>query len=130
LISLGFSASGSVPRALEAQVLRVCVEYDALHASGLAGADAIVQLKRRGFEPALLETLAGLVTAESSGERIVEIAISELRDGMVLAEDVYSMTGTLLLARGHSVKANLIERLRAMRPNLGTRQKLRVRLPD
>jgi DNA-binding response OmpR family regulator len=131
LITLGFAPKNStVPKALEAQVLRVCVEYDALHASGLSGADALGLLQRRGFEPELLTALTELVTAENTGSRVVELTLNELRDGMVLAEDVYGTSGTLLLARGHAVKANVIERLRIMRANLSGRQTLRVRLPD
>jgi CheY-like chemotaxis protein len=130
LVTLGFGTSNSVPRALEAQALRLSVEYEALHDSGLAGTDAVARLRRRGFENALLDALAGLVADESSRVRIVEVSMIELRDGMVLAEDIYGMSGTLLLARGHRIKVNVIERLRAMRPNLGSRQTLRVILPD
>jgi response regulator RpfG family c-di-GMP phosphodiesterase len=130
LIALGFATGTGVPSALEAQVLRLSVEYDELHNTGLTGVDAISHLKRRGFEHALLDALAGVVAPEGAGARVLEVPLTELRDGMVLAEDVYGTNGTLLLARGHSVKANVIERLRAMRANLGARQTLRVRLPE
>jgi hypothetical protein len=70
-----------------------------------------------------------MVAAESSSVRVVEVSLQELRDGMVLAEDVFATNGTLLLARGHTIKANVIERLRGMRPSLGNRQMLRVQLP-
>jgi DNA-binding response OmpR family regulator len=131
LIALGFAAKGgTVPRALEAQALRICVEYDALHDSGMAGADALVSLQRRGFDADLLTGLTNMVAAETSSGRVMDVSIHELSDGMVLAEDVFAANGTLLLARGHAVKANVINRLRAMGPNLGNRQKLRVKLPD
>jgi DNA-binding response OmpR family regulator len=130
LIALGSATSTRIPVALEAQVLRICLEYDALHDSGLTGTDAVALLKSKGFDPTLVNELSTLVAAESTGVRVIEVSIAELRDGMVLAEDVYGVNGTLLLARGQGVKANVIERLRAMRPNLGPRQTLRVRLPD
>jgi DNA-binding response OmpR family regulator len=130
LIALGFAAkSASVPRALEAQALRICVEYDALHDSGMSGADALVSLQRRGFDANLLAALSVMVAAESSSARVVDVSIHDLRDGMVLAEDVFAANGTLLLARGHAIKANVITRLRGMGPNLGTRQTFRVQLP-
>ncbi len=131
LIAVGFAAhDAAIPRSLEAQVLRVCVEYDALHDSGLTGIDAIAALRRKGFESELLVALHELVAAESTGTRVVEVTFLELRDGMVLAEDIYGATGTLLLARGNTIKRNVVERLQAMRAHLGSRQKVRVRLPD
>jgi hypothetical protein len=131
LISVAFGAhGGAAPRALEAQVLRACVEYDASQASGLAGTDTLAQLKRNGYDPALLEALSELVAAESSPARVIDVALADLRPGMVLAEDVYSSTGTLLLARGHSIKENVIERLRTILPNLAGRHAVRVRLSD
>lgn len=131
LIAVGFAAkSGAVPRALEAQALRICVEYDALHDAGMNAADALASLKRRGFNVELISALTEMVAAESSKSRVVEVTLQELRDGMVLAEDVFALNGTLLLARGHTIKANVINRLRGMRPNLANRQTLRVKLPE
>ena len=131
LIALGFAVkAGPIPRALEAQALRICVEYDALHASGMAGADALAALKKRGFDGGLLAALTEIVAHETSTTRVMEVSINDLRDGMVLAEDVFAANGTLLLARGHAVKANVIQRLRGMGASLGHRSMLRVFLPD
>jgi hypothetical protein len=130
LILLGFSAQDAgVPRSLEAQVLRACVDLDALHGTQLSTADALTQLQLKGYDQGMLDALSKVIDAEGSG-RLADVTFTELRDGMVLAEDVYSAAGTLLLARGHSIQGNVIERLRAMRPNLGNRQTLRVRLPN
>lgn len=131
LITTSFAAhTDSVPRSLEAQALRICVEYDALHDSGLAGNDALASLRRRGFHEELLSALAEMVAAETTASRVAEVSLDGLRDGMVLAEDVFAANGTLLLARGHAIKANIINRLRGLRPSLGARQTLRVQLPD
>jgi response regulator RpfG family c-di-GMP phosphodiesterase len=131
LITLGFgNPQSAAPRALEAQVLRIAAEYDALHSAGMGGSDALTVLKQRGYEVALLEALNALVSAESATGRLAEVSFGELREGMVLAEDVYNANGTLLLARGYRIKGNVIDRLRAMKPNLGARPTLRVHLPD
>ena len=37
--------------------------------------------------------------------------LNELRDGMVLAEDVYNASGTLLLARGQRVRGEHVPEL-------------------
>ena len=131
LIGLGFGpGSNAMPRALEAQVLRLAAEFDALHGSGMTAPDALSMLRLRGYEASLIDALGGIVDAESAAGRIADVTLIELRDGMVLCEDMYSSNGTLLLARGHRIKGNQVDRLRAMRPNLGPRQTLRVRLPD
>jgi len=130
LISLGFSSQTGVPRAIEAQVLRVCAEFDALHGARVSTADALTQLQTKGYDPSVLDALSVLVTTEHATGRLADVTFVELRDGMVLAEDLYSAAGTLMLARGHSIKGNVIERLRAMRPSLGSKGTIRVRLPS
>ncbi|MEY4580386.1 MAG: hypothetical protein RL701_5089 [Pseudomonadota bacterium] len=131
LINLGFSPSRpGVPAALEAQVLRVSTDFDALHAAGHATANALAELQTRGYDEALIAALSSLVSNESVKGELAEVSFRDLRSGMVLAEDVYSTSGTLILARGHTIRANVIERLRALQASLGGRQTLRVRLPD
>jgi response regulator RpfG family c-di-GMP phosphodiesterase len=132
LITLGFGAAqgGGPPKALEAQALRVSAEFDALHSAGVTANDALTTLQQRGYESSLIEALRGLAHAENASGRTSEVTLLELRDGMLLAEDIYNANGTLLLARGHKIKGNVIDRLRAMRPNLGPRQTVRVHLPD
>ena len=130
LITLGFASSTDMPRALEAQALRICAEFDALHRDGVAAADVLSQLQRRGYDQSLLDALNRLVDTESATGRLADVTFMELRDGMILAEDVCSSTGMLILARGHVIKGNVIDRLRSMRTSLGNRQTLRVRVPN
>ena len=131
LISLGFAPEKQgVPRALEAQALRISTDFDALSASGKTMAQALEELRKRGYEQALVDALSSLVAEEHVKGGVVEVSFRELRTGMVLAEDLYSSTGTLILARGHAIRGNVIERLRALQSSLGGRQNLRVRLPE
>lgn len=121
---------GQAPKSLEARVLRSCVEVDGFIDAGLNVGEAVGQLQRRGYEPELLEELRKLVAAEIEAAQIQAVPIHELREGMVLAEDVYGSNGTLLLARGNAIKANVIDRLQALKSRLGSRQTLRVRLTE
>lgn len=131
LIAAGFSPERQgVPSSLEAQALRVSTEYDALHAAGMPARDALAQLQERGFDATLVTALSSLVSDETVKGGLVDVSFKELRSGMVLAEDVYSTHGTLILARGHTIRANVVERLRALQSSLGGRQTLRVRLPE
>ncbi|MET0389767.1 MAG: HD domain-containing phosphohydrolase [Polyangiales bacterium] len=131
LISLGFSPDKpSVPASLEAQVLRVSTDFDALYAAGRAVPDAINELQKRGFDPGLLASLSTLAANETAHRGLMDVSFRDLQAGMVLAEDVYSTSGTLILARGHAIRANVIERLRALQGTLGGRHTLRVRLSE
>ena len=115
LIALGVGGERSqAPKALEAQVLRACNAFEALQTSGYSSADALASLQLAGYDPGLVSALGQLVSAENPADRVAAVSLLELREGMVLIEDVYSATGTLLLARGQRIQRNVIERLRAM----------------
>ena len=131
LIMLGYAPDKqAVPRALEAQVLRVSTDFDALSSAGKTAQEALAELRKRGFDSGIVDALSTLVNQDGVKGGVVEISFRELRTGMVLAEDLYTSSGTLILARGHAIKANVIERLRALQASLGGRQTLRVRLPE
>jgi response regulator RpfG family c-di-GMP phosphodiesterase len=133
LIEFGFgSKHRGVPPSTEAQVLRLCAEFDAISTHTRSTAEALAKLQQQshGYDPAVLKAFFELMAKESSTVRLVEVNLFELRDGMVLADDVYSSTGTLLLARGQRVRSNVIARLQSMRSTFGTKQTVRVRLQN
>lgn len=107
-------AAGAPPTG--AQVLRVALDYVQLEAQGSPPSVALGALRSRGIHgPGLLESLGRLVGVEPASVR--EIAVSELRIGMILADDARSMQDGLLLACGQRVTERLIQRLN----NLGAR---------
>jgi response regulator RpfG family c-di-GMP phosphodiesterase len=131
LIMCGFASNQrGAPPSTEAQVLRLCAEFDALSARTRSTAEALAKLQQQsqGYDPDVLKAFFELMAKETSSNKLVEVNLHELRDGMVLAEDVYSSAGTLLLARGQRVRGNVIARLQSMRNTLGTKQTVRVRL--
>ena len=62
------------------------------------------------FEPRALQVLQG---AKLPGqERVVRrLNVKELHVGMVIDEDVYASSGTLIVARGNEISASMLERL-------------------
>jgi CheY-like chemotaxis protein len=133
LISMGFaSEAGQVPASTEAQILKLCAEFDALSTTSRSASEAAARLQHdaKGYDPAVLAALFELVSKEASVGGLADIDLNELRDGMVLAEDVYNASGTLLLARGQRIRGNVIARLQSMRSTLGAKQIVRVRLQD
>jgi hypothetical protein len=130
---MGFAPDQQVaPPSTEAQVLRLCAEFDALSTTTRNAAEAAARLQQQaqGYDPQVLKAFFELVSKEASVSKLAEIDMHELRDGMVLAEDVYNANGTLLLARGQRVRGNVIARLQSMKNALGNKQRVRVRLQD
>ena len=71
-----------------------------------------------------MELFAGVV-GEDSVRAVYEVPAADLRAGMVLAEDVRSERGGLLIAGGQPVTEQMAERVRTLRPGL-VREPLRV----
>lgn len=109
-----------------ANMLRIAVDYEELEAGGLADTVALGALRGRGsYDPGLLDTLSRAVGVGRGAPTVRELPLAELRTGMTLADDVRTLTGGLLVARGHSVTDQLIERLGNLRAG-GVREPLRV----
>jgi response regulator RpfG family c-di-GMP phosphodiesterase len=119
----GFAAD-QIP--LGANVLRIAVDYEELESSGLTDSVALGALRGRGsYEPALLDAFSRAVGVGRSSPTVRELPLSSLRPGMTLADDVRTLAGGLLVARGHTVTEQLIERLANLRAG-GVREPLRV----
>jgi len=108
-------AGRSLP--LGSRLLRIALDYDALEAHGARSSVAVAALRGRGhvYDPDLLDALARVVADDDRRRIVLELPVCRLRPGMVLAADVRSSAGALLLARGFTATDQLIERLR----NLG-----------
>ncbi len=98
---------------LGARVLRPVVDLDTLEASGMPAAKAAATLAQRAgfYDPKTLEALGRILGEHVQAADAVDVQLMGLRPGMVLAQDVRTKTGTLLIARGYTVSQSLLERL-------------------
>lgn len=105
---------------LGARILKLALDFDVLRATGDAPEVALdVLRKRRGwYDPKVLEALASFVAAIPPA-REIEVAFAGLADGMVLADDLKSVRGTLLVARGAVINQDTLDRVRAYAPDVG-----------
>jgi hypothetical protein len=96
-----------------ARALKVILDIDSLERSGLPTGLAFDTLRGRSgkYDPAILETLAG-IRHSTPQFQVCELQLSALRTGMVLAQQVRSETGILIVARGQELTPGLIEKLR------------------
>lgn len=96
------------------QLLRVAIAFDALMQSGLSDADALAVLRGQParYDAGTVAVLGELHAQSGDSRRVVEVNIKGLVAGMMLAEDLATRNGILLLPRGCEVTATFVERLR------------------
>lgn len=66
------------------------------------------------FDPVLVSKFAGLlhdVRHESIETKVIEIDITELKEGMVLASDIKTKRGLLLMSKGETVQLQLLTKI-------------------
>jgi response regulator RpfG family c-di-GMP phosphodiesterase len=101
-----------------AQLLSLAAELDALEVGGMLPVEALAVLEQRFLHaPRLVEALRGDVAARTA-TTVREVMLHEIRPGMVLAADVRSRAGVLLVARGHTVSAGLQAKLMNLNPQV------------
>lgn len=103
--------------ALGAQLLRVATDFDALEARGCSSALAVTTMRGREghYDAKIMDALWALRGDDGDRDEVEELPLGALRVGMVLADDVKMVAGTLLVARGFVITESFIERLRNYR---------------
>lgn len=106
----GFAADAPVSKA--ARLVHLIIEVEGLEAQGLSLRQAIRQLADREqfFDDELFRALEALAEGPGATE-CIHVDAGDLADGMVLAQDVLSTDGVLLLPKGfelgHSAREHL-----------------------
>ncbi len=115
---------------LGARILKIVGDYDAFETSGLEREVALGTMQARSgrYDPKLLDVFIRL-KSESAPRGLVEVDLSSARAGSILARDVTSNTGVLLVARGQEVTVGLLHRLRNL-PKGAVREPIAVFVPD
>jgi response regulator RpfG family c-di-GMP phosphodiesterase len=106
----GRSGSG-IP--LGARVLKLSLDFDKLATQGMSETEGIEEIERRRgwYDPGVVEALRLVIRNEIRSE-VRSVSVEDLALSAVLAEDVVSAKGLLLVAKGQEVTAHLKERLR------------------
>lgn len=95
-----------------AQILRVAVDASALEATGTPASHVLGILRSHPerYDAAVLAALGAVEYSGGRSEDVRELPLTGLRTGMVVAEDIKLMNGTLLVARGYEVTQGFVER--------------------
>lgn len=100
-----------------AQMLRIAIDFDDLQARGRSPQAAIAEMRTHdGYDPGVLESLAGTVAPDADPTQPKWVPIAAIEVGMVVAEDIRMVSGTLLVARGYEIGPSFIARARNFKP--------------
>lgn len=123
---------------LGARILAVANDYDALQRGTVAGApltpraarDFLVQNKDKRYDPVVVDAFVAQLGArheELVSQPVLCIATADLVNGMVLARDLVTDDGVLLLAKDYLLDDALIARLRGLEQTMNTELTIFVR---
>ena len=96
-----------------ATLLRIAIHWDVLARQGLTPPAAIDEIRKSlpRLSPIIADLLRDLPT-EHDDSHGVEVDVTELKEGMVLYDDVFSGDGILLIRQGRRLTWTIIEKLR------------------
>jgi len=107
--------------------LKIALDFDALESKDGSPAVALKIMRGRtgSYDPAILEAFAHLCGCQDKS-RILEVSAGEVQLGMVFANDVETLRGMLLIARGQEVTPSLLERIRNFSAGVGLKEPIRI----
>ncbi len=115
---------------LGSRILKVALDYDALLAGGASQEMAMAHIHDRvgWYDPQVVAALRrALDIAEV--QVIRKVRVQDLVDGAVLADDVRSLRGTLLCARGQEVTPLMRSRLTSYLVSVGVQSPIAILVP-
>lgn len=115
---------------LGARILKAVLDFDTLVTRGTPKNEIPLDLRKRSgyYDPKVLDALEAVISAEE-GFSMRLVTVAEFEDNMILAEDLLTASGRLLIARGHQVSRTLRERLKNFAQKPGIREPIRVVVP-
>jgi response regulator RpfG family c-di-GMP phosphodiesterase len=114
-----------------ARALKIILDYLALEARLGAGAQAIEAMRgRKGwYDPNILQPFSEVAARAVSNVEIRHLPARDLRQGMVLRDNLYAKNGMLLVTKGNEVTAGLLERIANFSRKMGVREPISVTVP-
>ncbi len=113
-----------------ARILKVALDLDTLESKGMARSFAIAELRSRTgwYDPAVLTALEAVIQREEQF-LVREVALADLDGQMILAADVRTADGVLLVSKGQEVTSSLRQLLKNFSRRSGIPEPIRVLIP-
>ena len=113
-----------------ARALKIILDYLTLEARLGTSSEAIDTMRtRKAWYDASVFAPFAEVAARSASNEIRHVTVRELRQGMILREDLFTKTGMLLVTKGNEVTGGLIERIANFSRKMGVREPISVTIP-
>ncbi|HEY3667061.1 MAG TPA: HD domain-containing phosphohydrolase [Polyangiaceae bacterium] len=111
-----------------ARALKIVLDFTALEwqQGGAAPALDIMRGRSGWYDATLLASFSALQGNAASGVEVRTIPVRELREGMVLHQNITTRTGMLVMAKGHEVTATMLERIANFSRRVGVREPISV----
>jgi len=115
---------------LGSRLLKVALDFDTLISAGDSNETALAEIRDRPgrYDPSLVDAL-GKVLAITDVQIIRRMRVSELVDGLTLADDIRTLKGTNVCSRGQEVTRSMRLRLKNYVANIGIQSAVRVFVP-
>lgn len=115
---------------MEARILKVALDFDTLESAGKSKAEAFdaMQQRKGWYDPAVVDALKSAFAKEIKYE-VKTTVVAEMREGMILGDDIHSSQHVLLASKGQQVSQSMILRLQSFRKSIGVREPFTVLLP-
>jgi response regulator RpfG family c-di-GMP phosphodiesterase len=109
------------------RILKVALDYDASISNGLDKYLVLAEMNdhKTRYDPMVLGALRQVLHV-STEYVIREVSIQTLTDGSTLADDIYSIKGTLLCSKGQEVTRSMRARLKNYIFNVGIRGPIKI----
>jgi response regulator RpfG family c-di-GMP phosphodiesterase len=133
-----FNGAGSPPNGkrgygipLGSRLLKLALDFDKLSEAKVEDIDAVREIKRREgwYDEAVVEALCHVVKNREVQYDAEYVNVSDLRVHMILADDIMSTSGVLLIAKGQDITISLRLRLENFLARGGIQEPIKVFVP-
>lgn len=117
-------AGADIP--LGSRVLKLVWDFAALEDLGNEAVEVVRVIRGRAgwYDPDLVEAL--VEEMRETGVRAREAHLADMRPGLIIVEDVYALTGMVVVAKGHEVTPKTLQRLQNFADRAGLREPMMV----
>ncbi|GAB4378695.1 MAG: response regulator [Calditrichia bacterium] len=122
------NSAGKKPVPFISRILKVALDYDALISFGKSPEEALEVMKNNDgwYDPEVLGALESEVFQAEKGFIIKEIFAKNIEKGMILADDVKTKYGALLIPKGHEISSILKIRILNFAKNNNIMEPLKI----
>jgi response regulator RpfG family c-di-GMP phosphodiesterase len=114
-----------------ARALKIILDYLTIEPRVSTTAQALETIRgRKGhYDPAILQSFAEIAARAASNIEIRALPARDLRQGMILRENLFTKNGMLLVTKGNEVTPGLLERIANFSRKMGIREPISVTIP-